>query len=222
MARRRITPEAQARADRIAAALAGLLEDEPPPVEPSDGRGDPYRAIPKAPTARAKRRKPRCPACDGDLELHYSSGVDIHRCTRCLGLWLGPEDLEQMVITPDDDDEVVSAAEVDRKMRGVRPPVGEVVYRRCPACRQTMRRRNFADCSGVIVDECTKHGMFLDPGEYEAIETFIGAGGLALQRQRLAERREREERERRNRVHNSPPVLIHSMEEVNRWWEIFF
>ena len=219
MARRRITPEAQARADRIAAALAGLLEDEPPPAEPSDGSGDPYRAIPKAPKARAKRRKPRCPACDGELELHYSGGVDIHRCGRCLGLWLGPEDLdavEELMA------EGLTAADVDRKMRGVRPPVSEVVYRRCPACRKTMRRRNFADCSGVIVDECSKHGMFLDPGEYEAIETFIGAGGFALQRQRLAERRERQERKRRNRVHTSAPVLIHSMQEVSRWWEIFF
>jgi len=221
MARRRITPEAQARADRIAAALAGLLEDEPDPPEAPDGQGDPYRAIPKAPTTRAKQRTPQCPACGGELELHYSKGVDIHRCRRCLGLWLGPEDLDQMIIAPEDD-ESVTAADVQRKMGGVRPPAGEVVYRRCPACRTTMRRRNFADCSGVIVDECTRHGMFLDPGEYEAIEAFIGAGGLVVQRRRLAERRERAERERRNRAADSPPVLIHSMYEVKRWWEIFF
>ena len=220
MARRRVTPEAQARADRIAAALAGLLEDEPPPVEPSDGRGDPYRAVPRAPAKRAKRRKAQCPGCEGELEVHYSRGVDIHRCRACLGLWLGPDDLDQMVIPPDGDASV-SAADVDRRMRAVRPPMSDVVYRRCPVCRTTMSRRNFGDCSGVVVDECRKHGMFLDPGEYEAIETFIGAGGLQLQRKRLAERRDREERERRNRVSSSPPVLLHAT-DVRRWWDIFF
>lgn len=43
-----------------------------------------------------------------------------------------------------------------------------------------MNRRNFGRRSGVIVDECVEHGLFLDPGEFEAIETFIAHGGLAL------------------------------------------
>jgi Zn-finger nucleic acid-binding protein len=41
-----------------------------------------------------------------------------------------------------------------------------------------MNRKNFAKISGVIIDECKPHGIWLDGGELELIRTFIADGGL--------------------------------------------
>ncbi|MFY0540274.1 zf-TFIIB domain-containing protein [Nannocystis pusilla] len=56
----------------------------------------------------------------------------------------------------------------------------DVRYRECPRCREVMNRRNFGTISGVIVDECRHHGLFLDAGELEEVEAFLRAGGRAV------------------------------------------
>ncbi len=41
-----------------------------------------------------------------------------------------------------------------------------------------MNRKNFAHISGIIIDECGSHGVWLDAGELEKIRLFIVDGGL--------------------------------------------
>ena len=41
-----------------------------------------------------------------------------------------------------------------------------------------MNRKNFARISGIIIDECSRHGVWLDAGELEKIRLFIVDGGL--------------------------------------------
>ncbi len=224
MSRRRVTPEAQARVDRIVAALSGLLEDDEPtaeaPVASREG-GDPYRPVPAAPTVRKSKGALACPRCDGELLLHYSCGASIHRCADCLGLWLGPEDLDTMVEPPSDETKRSPEA-IRRQVHAIAPPAADVRYRSCPRCQTPMNRRNFGDVSGVIVDECTEHGLFLDPGEFEAIETFIRLGGLSVQRRALKDRKRmaarREESRRASRAAMSAASLADS--QVRRWWQV--
>jgi len=55
---------------------------------------------------------------------------------------------------------------------------GKVAYRKCPICGDLMQRKNFGKRSGVIVDWCGEHGVWLDADELESIATFISRGGL--------------------------------------------
>ena len=41
-----------------------------------------------------------------------------------------------------------------------------------------MHRRNFASISGVMIDVCRKHGVWLDHSELERILAFVREGGL--------------------------------------------
>jgi Zn-finger nucleic acid-binding protein len=41
-----------------------------------------------------------------------------------------------------------------------------------------MVRRNFRRISGVLIDVCRDHGVWLDAGELEQIRCFIANGGL--------------------------------------------
>ena len=45
-------------------------------------------------------------------------------------------------------------------------------YRRCPICQDMMNRNNFLK-SGIIVDVCRKHGIYLDEGEFEDLHQFM-------------------------------------------------
>ncbi len=116
------------------------------------------------------------------MEVDFDRGVELHRCIGCSGLWLDPGELDSMVDDPGPSD--ANVADLREGMKDVMVPSGPVRYRKCPRCSLMMNRRNFGSHSGVIVDECTQHGMYLDPGEFEAIEAFIKLGGLALERSR--------------------------------------
>lgn len=227
MSRRPVTPEAQARADRIAAALSGLLEDEPKREGevPLRDDGDPYRQIPVAPRTRKKgkaRAGASCPACPGTLRLTYARGVEIHRCDQCHGLWLDPGEVEQLVEPSVTTPLSLDPAHIRARMQALVPEPGKVRYRNCPRCAKPMNRRNFADVSGVIVDECPVHGIFLDPGEFEAIDTFAKLGGFELQRRRMAEqgrRRQRQEHARQTATKLNQTV---DHEQARFWWQVLF
>ncbi|MGA7992660.1 MAG: zf-TFIIB domain-containing protein, partial [Thermoanaerobaculia bacterium] len=65
-------------------------------------------------------------------------------------------------------------------------------YRPCPVCKKLMNRSNFGGGSGVIVDVCGPHGVFLDRGELTKIVDFLEKGGWERVRKREILRMEEE------------------------------
>lgn len=61
-----------------------------------------------------------------------------------------------------------------------------------------MNRKNFGGTSGVIIDVCTLHGSFFDPGELPRVLEFARRGGLA--KARAAQDAQRPERPSMARV----------------------
>lgn len=47
-----------------------------------------------------------------------------------------------------------------------------------------MNRKNFGRISGVMIDKCGRHGVWLDAGELEKIRHFIADGGMERSRDR--------------------------------------
>lgn len=149
-----------------------MLPDEPRPV-----------------TAQAAPRGASCPGCGGRMATSMSeAAVEIDTCASCGGIWLDAGELDALT-----HDKVAPPAE-GATPASVRSPVKdqeEIRYRECARCGDIMTRRNFGTISGVVVDECRRHGVFLDEGELQAIEKFLRAGGQTLgeaERVRLAER----------------------------------
>jgi len=115
------------------------------------------------------------------VDLGLAGGFFIERCGRCLGLFFDPGELERVL-----DVSAQNVHEVDRQRldvmiaeeyRDVREPV---TYIKCPVCHTLMNRRIFGAKSGVIVDSCRHHGVWLDGGELAQIVKWAKAGGRIL------------------------------------------
>jgi Zn-finger nucleic acid-binding protein len=59
-----------------------------------------------------------------------------------------------------------------------------VRYSPCPACAKIMNRVNFARSSGIVLDICKAHGVWLDADELRRVLEFLRAGGLQQARER--------------------------------------
>tara|TARA_B100001173_G_scaffold239382_1_gene209126 strand:- start:19 stop:465 length:447 start_codon:yes stop_codon:yes gene_type:complete len=74
-------------------------------------------------------------------------------------------------------------------------------YRPCPACQTLMNRKLHGKRSGVIVDSCREHGIWLDAGELRQLMEWSRAGGEKLnQEDRAFEKQQDTERERRKQL----------------------
>ncbi len=120
-----------------------------------------------------KLLSPQCPRCKVPLTMHLKKGEEYNICPKCGGLWLDRGEFHLFTSEYD-----VYRKE-DEKGEYLREPFKDhVEYIPCIRCGKLMNRKNFAKISGVIIDECGRHGVWLDAGELDKIRHFIADGGL--------------------------------------------
>lgn len=106
-----------------------------------------------------------CPRCAG---VRLEARFDDFSCPRCGGLFVTHERLQQLVD--------------DHRAAGLRPVLpsetrsaenaAAVTYLPCPSCSARMNRKNFGDRSGIVVDVCKLHGVWLDHGELDGVIAY--------------------------------------------------
>jgi Zn-finger nucleic acid-binding protein len=138
-------------------------------------------------------RSLKCPRCREDMQALRLGGVTAHECAQCGGLWIDPESLQRLASAREESAAVVSALAARVPVNTMPPDV--VRYVPCPRCDKLMNRSNFARSSGVILDVCKAHGVWLDRGELQRVIGFVESGGLTVARER--EREELIEEQRR-------------------------
>ena len=137
-----------------------------------------------------------CPRCEHDLSEFESKELRYYSCTGCGGVWLQEELFQDIAERKDNTLASLMKSEV---------PVGQSIedsvrYLPCPLCAQLMNRRNFADCSGVILDWCRGHGWWFDTYELERVIAFLQSGGMERSRNLTHERRMQDLRRQEHRV----------------------
>ena len=135
----------------------------------------------------------KCPRCREDMQALRLGSVTARECAQCGGLWLDPASLQALATAREEGAGVVSALAA-RVPQNTTPP-DVVRYVPCPRCDKLMNRSNFARSSGVILDVCKAHGVWLDRGELQRVIHFVESGGLTVARER--EREELVEEQRR-------------------------
>jgi len=144
----------------------------------------------------------KCPRCDVAFVLVKVSSRMLHECPTCGGLWVDNETL-QAICTDQEQQQAVMGFKPESAPATSAPAAQSGrTYIPCPECNKLMNRRQFAGCSGVIVDWCKPHGTWFDRDELRQIVQFILDGGLNKSRERekfkLEEERQNLREEKRN------------------------
>ncbi len=100
-----------------------------------------------------EKREPVCPRCGIKLEQKIFKNEEY-------GLWLDRGEFQRATRE--------SYLYKDEGLDGEylkSPSSDPVVYIPCVRCGKLMIRKNFARISGIIINECSRHGVWLDAGE---------------------------------------------------------
>ena len=126
-----------------------------------------------------------CPRCRETMQGMQLGAIRVSECAECGGLWLDPATLQTLCTDRERHNDVIATLSARAALRNV---IADVVrYVPCPTCAKLMNRTNFSHISGVIIDVCRDHGVWLDRGELEHIIHFVESGGLVKQREREIE-----------------------------------
>jgi len=121
-----------------------------------------------------------CPRCNKPLQtidLKIDGTFLVERCDQCMGMFFDPNELETLL-----EKSVSNVYEIDynrlKELRHLkRHRDYSVTYIKCPVCSKLMNRINYGSQSGVIIDKCRHHGIWLDGGELRQILDWTKAGG---------------------------------------------
>jgi Zn-finger nucleic acid-binding protein len=114
-----------------------------------------------------------CPRCKGSCTTVAYERVQIDECQSCKGIWLDPGELQEIIareetrFTPEFEKETLKSA------RAGIPEHETTAGIACPFCNRTLRAINYNYASGVIINTCANHGIWLDQHELQRIEVFM-------------------------------------------------
>ncbi|MBF0203105.1 MAG: zf-TFIIB domain-containing protein [Desulfamplus sp.] len=144
-----------------------------------------------------------CPKCNISLrtiDLKVHGKFLIQRCDLCLGLFFDPGELEALLDASVQHVYAINLKKLDNINKAMTPRETKVMYIKCPVCSNLMNRSSFGAKSGVIVDRCKEHGIWLNGGELRHLFEWRKAGGKLLHEQREAEKKELEKKEQESKA----------------------
>ncbi len=160
---------------------------------------------------------PRCAVSLRTIDLIINGRFLIERCDQCLGLFFDPNELEALLEATVANVFTINRSQLD-SINAVKKDAFAVSYIKCTVCSSIMNRVNFGVKSGVIIDRCREHGVWLDGGELRHLFEWMKAGGKLLQQEREEERKriETRELEREKRMLQAQETIgVAGRDEVN-------
>jgi Zn-finger nucleic acid-binding protein len=132
----------------------------------------------------ASHRRGQCPRGHGPLQAATLLNRTVAHCKSCKGLWLTHSVFREFLAMQ------ARGALEGRKSppaKAVSLPRTSMVSARafCPECGAAMTRRVYGDFSGILIDVCERHGVWLDDNELRAIMRYIVIAGPDFARQLL-------------------------------------
>ncbi len=124
-----------------------------------------------------------CPHCEKPLQtiqIQLEESIYIERCDGCFGLFFDLGELDTLLNHSVSSVNEINITHLDNINADRYRTRQTVKYIKCPVCQSFMRRTNFGQKSGVIVDSCRQHGFWLDSGEITHLMEWKKAGGQLL------------------------------------------
>jgi len=145
----------------------------------------------------------QCPHCRIPLQtIHLTSdgAFTIERCETCFGLFFDPGEVQAFLQASTAQAFEINFKEIVNINSERADKNRQVRYIKCPECGKIMNRINFGYHSGVVMDQCRQHGVWLDNGELIHLMEWKKAGGQLLDEQKKTRLFEEEQRKARASV----------------------
>ena len=139
-----------------------------------------------------------CPRCDIEMktiDLKIDGTFFIERCEECMGMFFDSGELEALLKATVKNVHHVNHKRLNELYKLQRRDEYGITYIKCPVCENVMNRVNFGQRSGVIIDRCPDHGIWLDGGELRHLLEWVKAGGEMYNAKREEEKRKLDSRE---------------------------
>lgn len=139
-----------------------------------------------------------CSICNEVMKTINVSETDdnpflIERCDKCHSLFFDSGELEALMDEKTNNVFNINYALLN-SLVSERSYDVNFSYRKCPICEKIMNRKNYGTKSGIVVDVCKEHGVFLDAGELKHLKEWRKAGGQFLHEQRKAKEKNEKEK----------------------------
>ncbi len=155
-----------------------------------------------------------CPNCKTRLTtINVGEGDPfyIESCDSCGGLFFDNGELQAILKKRADGVTRINHNGLQRLLREPLESNHSVKYRPCPVCSEIMNREKFGEKSGVIIDHCHAHGIWLEPGELTRLSEWKKEGGEILDAQRKYQEEERKLKQERERIRSTKSADSYSM-----------
>ena len=174
-----------------------------------------------------KRSGPiHCCGCTNAMNEVDIEGIIIDVCPTCNGMWFDTGELEEVL------EKIEFSHEEGAGVRTKGSPVKNIPeagpLRNCPHCNLVMGKKNYKRFSGIVIDVCRFHGLYLDAQELEKIRLFLDTGGAEKERS-MANMEEREAQKaairakKRSRLHDARSSSVRvRYGKKNAETEVFF
>ena len=151
-----------------------------------------------------------CPECNialQTIDLKIDGTLQIEHCEQCFGLFFDPGEIENLL-----ENSVSNVYDVNLKhllnINRDRYQSRKIKYVPCPVCQVLMNRVNFGRRSGVVIDHCQKHGVWLDSGELTHLMEWKKAGGQILDSQNRRKHNKRRRKTEAQKSYNSSASIF--------------
>jgi Zn-finger nucleic acid-binding protein len=113
-----------------------------------------------------------CPRCQKTLDPVVVGDVRLDACPLCRGIWFDHGELGAVsrVPRPELEASPLAASLAQAAERCERPGESDML---CPRCQQPLYRYEFMLSSGVLLDGCEAHGIWLDGGELGPVLAWL-------------------------------------------------
>ena len=131
-----------------------------------------------------------CPHCFTPLDvIEFDSDPKVHieRCTTCYGTFFNPGELEVLLDAQTNPFVWLDPVQLNQIAKDFDHDP-EIAYRKCPICTERMSHINFGGRSGVIIDRCGSHGVWLEGSELRRLTEWWRAGGKLIYQQNETDR----------------------------------
>lgn len=169
-------------------------------------------------TIKTRHSKRLCPHCERALqtiELNLSSPFYIERCILCFGLFFDPGEIGELLESSVSNVFSINFKLIKNINKERYQKNKNFRYVKCPVCRIHMNRVNFGFRSGVVIDQCKKHGVWMDSGEITHLMEWKKAGGELLNIQNTGNSKAKKKAARPFGIGYSPPLYRQKFEH----WE---